>query len=98
MSTSEQNRIIDEIAERIASGLRLLGGLKEGAEAQVRAIVEGALKEFDVVTGERMQVQEAMLANAREELEKLEARVAELEKRLKRQPQEKPSKPDSSDS
>jgi len=74
---------LDDIAEKIAGGIRLLGGLKQGAEAQVRTIVESALSQFDVVTHERMQVQEAMLAKARQELDALNARVADLEAQLK---------------
>jgi len=77
------NRSLDDIAEKIAGGIRMLGGLKQGAESQVRSIVESALSQFDVVTHERMQVQEAMLNKARSELQALEARVLELEARLK---------------
>jgi len=77
------NEILDDIAARIAGGLRMLGGVKTEAESQVRSIVEGALEHFDVVTHERMQVQEAMLNKAREELAALDARVKELEEKLK---------------
>jgi len=77
------NQSLDDIAEKIAAGIRMLGGLKQGAESQVRSIVESALSQFDVVTHERMQVQEAMLNKARSELQALEARVLELEARLK---------------
>ncbi len=80
-----QDEIIDEIAEKLAGGIRLLGGLKEGAQAQVRAMVENVLRDFDLVTAERMEVQEAMLRKASEELEALEKRVAELEARLREQ-------------
>ena len=79
------NRSLDDIAEKIAGGIRMLGGLKQGAESQVRSIVESALSQFDVVTHERMQVQEAMLNKARSELQALDARVHELEARLKQQ-------------
>lgn len=74
---------LDDIAEKIAGGIRLLGGLKQGAEVQVRSIVENALSQFDVVTHERMQVQEAMLNKAKNELLTLEKRVTELEAQLK---------------
>ena len=77
------NEVLDDIAEKIAGSLRLLGGVKQEAETQVRSIVEGALEHFDVVTHERMQVQEAMLTKAREELAALDARVKELEEKLK---------------
>jgi len=77
------NEVLDDIAEKIAGSLRVLGGVKTEAETQVRSIVEGALEQFDVVTHERMQVQEAMLGKAREELAALDARVKELEAKLK---------------
>lgn len=77
------NEVLDDIAEKIAGGLRMLGGVKQEAETQVRGVVEGALEHFDVVTHERMQVQEAMLNKAREELATLDARVKELEEKLK---------------
>jgi len=80
---SVNNEILDDIAEKIAGSLRILGGAKQEAETQVRGIVEGALEHFDVVTHERMQVQEAMLNKAREELATLDARVKELEEKLK---------------
>jgi len=75
---------LDDIAEKIAGGVRMLGGLKQGAESQVRGIVESALSQFDVVTHERMQVQEAMLNKAKDELHSMESRVAELEAQLKK--------------
>jgi len=81
---SDNQQPLDDIAEKIAGGIRMLGGLKQGAETQVRSIVENALSQFDVVTHERMQVQEAMLRKAKEELQALDARVAELEAQLKK--------------
>ncbi|PIW49957.1 MAG: 3-octaprenyl-4-hydroxybenzoate carboxy-lyase [Zetaproteobacteria bacterium CG12_big_fil_rev_8_21_14_0_65_54_13] len=81
MTNNQQT--LDDIAEKIAGGIRLLGGLKQGAEEQVRSIVEGALSQFDVVTHERMQVQEAMLKKSRDELAALDARVHELEAKIK---------------
>jgi len=80
---SISNKTLDQLAENIASGLQMLGGLKQGAESQIKSIVENALSQFDIVTDERMQVQEAMLAKAREQFESLEKRVADLEAQLK---------------
>ena len=45
MTNNQQT--LDDIAEKIAGGIRLLGGLKQGAEEQVRSIVEGALSQFE---------------------------------------------------
>jgi hypothetical protein len=80
---TENNQALDDIAEKIAAGIHMLGGIKQGAEAQVKGIVESTLAQFDVVTHERMQVQEAMLGKARHELDLLEERVASLEAQLK---------------
>lgn len=80
---SVNNEVLDDLAEKIAGSLRMLGGVKQEAETQVHSIVEGALEHFDVVTHERMQVQEAMLNKAREELAGLDTRVKELEEKLK---------------
>ncbi|RMH61400.1 MAG: accessory factor UbiK family protein [Zetaproteobacteria bacterium] len=82
---SISNKTLDQLAENIAAGIQMLGGIKQGAEAQIREIVEEALRKFDVVTDERMQVQEAMLAKARAQLAELEKRVVALEKRVKQQ-------------
>jgi len=82
MSNNQQT--LDDIAEKIAGGLRLLGGFKQGAEAQVKSIVDGALSQLDIVTHERMQVQEAMLSKARQELTAVESRVSELEAQIKK--------------
>jgi len=81
---ANQNQALDDIAEKIAAGIQMLGGLKQGAETQVRSIVESALSQFDVVTHERMQVQEALLAKARQDLDGLESRIAALETQLKK--------------
>jgi len=80
---ANSNQALDDIAEKISAGIHMLGGIKQGAEAQIKSIVESALAQFDVVTHERMQVQEAMLGKARHELDTLEARVAALEAKLK---------------
>jgi len=77
------NQVLDDISEKIAGGLRLLGGAKSEVESQVRSIVETALQQFDVVTDERMQVQEAMLKKSRDDMQALNERVQALEVRIK---------------
>ncbi|MDQ6956869.1 MAG: accessory factor UbiK family protein [Mariprofundaceae bacterium] len=77
------NQVLDDISEKIASGLRLLGGAKQEAESQVRSIVEGALQQLDVVTDERMQVQEAMLKKSQHDMQGLVERIKTLEERIK---------------
>lgn len=77
------NQVLDDIAEKVAGSLRLLGGAKQEAQSQIRAAVESALSQFDVVTHERMQVQEAMLQKARDDMQALDARIRALEEALK---------------
>jgi len=73
------NALLDELAEKISAGIKTLGQVKGEAETQIRSILESALANFDVVTGERMQVQEALLAQARKEIKALESRIKALE-------------------
>ncbi len=77
------NQVLDDISEKIASGLRLLGGAKQEAESQVRSIVEGALQQLDVVTDERMLVQEAMLKKSQQDMQDLVERIKTLEEHMK---------------
>jgi len=76
--------MLDDIAEKIAGGLRLIGNVKQGAEAQVKAVLQSAFDGLDVVTAERMQVAEAMLAKTQEKIRAMETRIAALESRPKK--------------
>jgi len=76
--------VLDNIAEKIAGSLRLLGGVKDEAQAQIKAIVESALAGQDVVTNERMQVTEALLSKAREQIKGMESRIIALEAQIKK--------------
>jgi len=77
------NQVLDDISEKIAGGLRLLGGAKQEAESQVRSIVEAALQQLDIVTDERMQVQEAMLKKSQNDMSALLKRIKTLEEHIK---------------
>jgi len=76
--------ILDDVAEKVAGGLRLIGGVKQEAQAQIKSILESAFSGLDVVSGERMQVAEAMLNKTREQMAELEARIEELEAKTKK--------------
>jgi len=82
--TTNNHDPLDDISEKLTAGLRLLGGLKQGAEAQIHTLVEDALQQFDVVTRERMEVQEAMLSKAREEMVALNTALKAMETRIKK--------------
>ena len=38
------SKTLDDISEKIAAGIKMLGGVKMGAEAQIQNIVEGDRK------------------------------------------------------
>ena len=72
---------LDDLAQKVAgslpSGLQIL---KEDMERNLRAVLEAALAKMDLVTREEFDVQSAVLARTREKLQRLESRVAELER------------------
>ncbi|MDT8382922.1 MAG: accessory factor UbiK family protein [Gammaproteobacteria bacterium] len=75
---------LDELArgvlDRLPSGFQTL---QHDMEKNLRAALQGALGKLDLVTREEFEVQSAVLQRSREKLEALEARVTELEARLK---------------
>lgn len=56
-----------------------LADLKDDVEKNVRAAVQGALGNLDLVTREEFDVQTQVLQRTRQRLQALEARVAALE-------------------
>jgi len=78
--------ILDDVAEKIAGGLRLIGNVKQEAQGQVKSLLESAFSELDVVNAERMQVAEAMLNKTRQQMAELETRIEALEAGLKKAP------------
>ena len=55
---------------------------REDIETQARATVMAILSRLELVTREEFDAQQAVLLKTREKVEALEARVAELERRL----------------
>ena len=55
---------------------------REDIEPQARATVMAILSRLELVTREEFDAQQAVLLKTREKVEALEARVAELERRL----------------
>jgi BMFP domain-containing protein YqiC len=80
MQTS--NRFFDDIAKMASGALHTLGGLREEIETRVRERVERWAADMDLVTREEFDAVSAMAAKAREEQERLAARLAGLEAEL----------------
>ena len=89
-----ENRILDDLAKVAAGALSGVSGLKQEAEARMRQQFERVLAGMAVVNREEFEAVKAMAARAREEQEKLGARLAALEARLGTgadQPADKPA-------
>jgi len=77
-----ENRLFDDLA-RVASGaLNTLSGIKDEIETRIRERLERLANEMDLVTREEFEAVRAMAAKARAEQERLELRLAELERRV----------------
>lgn len=76
------HRLIDDLARVAGGALGTLAGIRDEVEARLRQQFERILAGMDLVTREEFEVVRAMAQAAREEQEKLAARVADLEARL----------------
>ena len=78
--TQSPNRIFDEIARLATDAAGAAQGVRREVETAVRSQIERLLKEMDVATREEVDVLRDMVAAAREENERLAARLSDLEK------------------
>lgn len=73
----------DEVTSKLSKAVpESLRGAQEDVSKTVRASIQGAMNKLDLVSREEYEVQAKVLARTREKLERLEARVIELEKKL----------------
>lgn len=72
-------RIFDDLAGVAGGAFSALTGLRDEAEAVVRARVDEAIRKFDLVKREELDAVAEMAANARAGQEAAEARIAALE-------------------
>ena len=89
-----ENRILDDLAKVAAGALGGVSGLKQEMEARMRQQFERVLAGMAVVNREEFEAVKAMAALAREEQERLSARLAALEARLEgglNQPADRPA-------
>jgi BMFP domain-containing protein YqiC len=77
----EPARFIDDVNARLSE--LFAASPMQDIERNVKALVASALERLELATREEFDVQARVLARTREKLERLEARVAELEQRLK---------------
>ena len=79
-----QNRILDDLARVAASAVGAVQGARHEVEAAIRGRLEKMLADMELVTREEFEVVKAMAEAAREENERLSARLAALEAQLRK--------------
>jgi ubiquinone biosynthesis accessory factor UbiK len=71
--------IVRRLLEAVSPGLR---SVQEDLETNFRAVLRATLGKLDLVTREEFDTQTRVLERTRAKAEAMEARIAELEKRL----------------
>jgi len=75
--------VIDELSDAIVEGMKRLGDVKAEAQSQIRSVLETAFQNFDIVTREQMEVQEALLTKTRKQISDLEERIAFMQEGIR---------------
>jgi BMFP domain-containing protein YqiC len=79
---SDRPRFFDDLAGVAGGALSALAGLREEAEALVRARLDEAIRRLDLVKREELEALAELAANARAGQEAAEARLTETLERL----------------
>ncbi|MBD3845574.1 BMFP domain-containing protein YqiC [Bosea sp. OAE752] len=79
---STSNRFLDDIARLATDAAGAAQGVRREVETVVKTQIEKLLRELDVVSREEFEAVREMALIAREENDKLAARLAELEAKL----------------
>jgi BMFP domain-containing protein YqiC len=84
------SRILDDLAKLATDAAGAAQGLRRDAETALKSGLEKLLRDMDLVTREEFDAVAEMARLAREENDRLAARVAALEARLAPSPDERP--------
>jgi BMFP domain-containing protein YqiC len=79
---SDRPRFFDDLAGVAGGALSALAGLREEAEALIRARIDEAIRRLELVRKEELDAMAEMAANARAGQEAAEARLVALEARV----------------
>ena len=79
MSDKSIENLARKLAESVPEGLR---SVREDLESNFRSVLRSGISKLARVTREEFEVQEAVLGRTREKLERLEAKLEEIEKDL----------------
>ncbi len=90
---ADRPRLFDDLAGVAGGALSALTGLRDEAEALVRARVDEAIRKLDLIKREEFEAMAEMAANARAGQEAAEAKLEALEARLAALEAHVPAKP-----
>ena len=82
--TQTTNRFLDELSKLLTDAAGAAQGMRREVETLMKAQGERILRDMDVVQREEFEAVKEMAAKARDENERLSARMAELESELAR--------------
>jgi BMFP domain-containing protein YqiC len=82
--TQTTNRFLDELSKLLTDAAGAAQGMRREVETLMRAQGERILRDMDVVQREEFEAVKEMAARARDENERLSARISELESELAR--------------
>ena len=77
-----ENRLLDDLAKLVTNAAGAAQGVRQELEMLVRAQAERLVADLDLVPREDFEAVRELAVTAREQADKLAARVAELEARL----------------
>ena len=80
--TQTSNRFLDEMARLMNDAAGVADGVRREVQTLVQTQMERVLRDMDVVTREEFEAVKELAVKAREENERLAARLAEVEKKL----------------
>jgi BMFP domain-containing protein YqiC len=79
---TERPKFFDDLAGVAGGAISALAGMREEAEAMVRARIDEALRRLDLVRRDELEATQEMAANARAGQEAAVAKLAMMEARL----------------
>ena len=79
-----RSKILDDVSQLMTNAMGVAQGAREEAETAIKSIIDRWLADHDFVTREEFDAVKAMAQKAREENDKLKARLDAIEKKRKK--------------
>ncbi len=79
-----RSKILDDVSQLMTNAMGVAQGAREEAETAIKSIIDRWLADHDFVTREEFDAVKAMAQKAREENDKLKARLDAVEKKRKK--------------